>query len=574
MSIVSMMNERALMLLNKDYLLQEATNERHFRTEVLDVEEFVKVNEVQEITDPIFFVKNGVPTPEGLLSNEIFGITKDERANIFGYIDLQQWFLHPLAYIEWAKMDSRIKEIVFGTKKFTINSKGDFEEDENGETGIDFLKKNFSKLKIKSTESSKRDMKIQFLKENEKNIFIKKLIVIPAYYRDVNTADGGRLGVGTLNKYYSSIIIAVRSLKETQDYGFSMSDATKGRIQETIALIYNFLCGSGSEQTDGIGLSKKQGIIRTSVMSKTTDEGSRLVISAPNIKAENIDNLMVDTEHCALPLASALVNFKPFIIFNVKRFFENEFSNNPTHTVRTKDGKVESLEIKNPEMVFSEEEIEDQMKKFINGYSKRLSPVTVPLANGQRADCIFRGKSATEQAEQLEKDPKNTQLLSRRMTWCDVFYIAAEEAVKNKTVQITRFPMDSYWNQFPAKIRISTLQNTEPIVIGSTLYKWYPKIREEDIDTDTGNMFIDTLQFTNLNLPSIVGDYDGDQTGVKGTWSVEANEECMNIINSKAYYLDLNCINVKKSTNEAIQCIYSLTKVLEQDENKLSNPVF
>ena len=87
-------------------------------------------------------------------------------------------------------------------------------------------------------------------------------------------------------------------------------------------------------------------------------------------------------------------------------------------------------------------------------------------------------------------------------------------------------------------------------------------------------MFIDTLQFTNLNLPSIVGDYDGDQTGVKGTWSVEANEECMNIINSKAYYLDLNCINVKKSTNEAIQCIYSLTKVLEQDENKLSNPVF
>ena len=109
------------------------------------------------------------------------------------------------------------KDIVFGTKKYIINSKGDFEEDENGESGIKFLKDNFSKIKIKSTESSKRDNKIKFLKNNEKNIFIKKYIVIPPYYRDVNSTREGRVGVGELNKYYSSLIIAVRSLKETQE---------------------------------------------------------------------------------------------------------------------------------------------------------------------------------------------------------------------------------------------------------------------------------------------------------------------------------------------------------------------
>ena len=71
-----------------------------------------------------------------------------------------------------------------------------------------------------------------------------------------------------------------------------------------------------------------------------------------------------------------------------------------------------------------------------------------------------------------------------------------------------------------------------------------------------------------------LSDYDGDQVGLKGVWSVEANEECMKIIESKSYYLDLNCVNVKVSTNEAIQSLYSLTKVLDVDEKKLTDPVF
>lgn len=572
MSLVSILNERATLLLNRDFAIQEAsgTKQTHLKTEVLNVEDFIKVNNVKEITDPIFFVRNGVPTPEGLLSNEIFGITKEERSNIFGYIDLHDWFLHPLAYIEWSRMDSRIKEIIFGTKKFIINSQGDFEESEDGKCGVKFLKDNFDKIKIKSTDSIKRDNKIKFLKNNAKHIFIKKYIVIPAYYRDVNSTADGRVGVGELNKYYSSLIIAVRSLKETQEYGLSMSDATKGRIQETLVHIYNHLCGTGGVETDGIGLSKKYGIIKTSVMSKTADDGSRLVISAPNIKAENVQGLMVDTEHCALPLASALVNFKPFIIFNVKRLFDNEFASSPTHTMLNSKGEREQVEIKNPEMVFSDVEIEHQMNKFIHGYSKRLVPVEVPLTNGKTAKMEFRGLTVDPRDIENSKNP----VQSRLMTWCDVFYIAAVAATRDKHVLITRFPMDSYWNEFPAKIRISTMKETEPIVIGSEYYPWYPKIRAKDIDTNTSNMLIDTLQFTNLNLKSIGGDYDGDQVGVKGVWSVEANEECRKIIESKSYYLDLNCVNVKISTNEAVQSLYSLTKVLDADKDKLTDPVF
>ena len=55
---------------------------------------------------------------------------------------------------------------------------------------------------------------------------------------------------------------------------------------------------------------------------------------------------------------------------------------------------------------------------------------------------------------------------------------------------------------------------------------------------------------------------------------MEANEECMKLIESKSYYLDLNCVNIKVSTNEAVQSIYSLTKVLDIDKDKLTNPEF
>ena len=38
------------------------------------------------------------------------------------------------------------------------------------------------------------------------------------------------------------------------------------------------------------------------------------------------------------------------------------------------------------------------------------------------------------------------------------------------------------------------------------LYKYYPKIREEDLGTDTSNKFIDTLRISNTYLPGIGGD--------------------------------------------------------------------
>lgn len=483
-------------------------DEKHFDISLLDPKLLIKTNDLKEISNPIFFVKDGVPTADGLLSNEIFGITKEDRANIFAYIDLgSEVFMHPLCYKTWCKMDSRIREIVHGTKKYIINDSGDFEENDKGSNGISFLKNNFDKIKIKTTESTKRDTKIQFLKEGQDKIFMKQYIVIPAYYRDVNSTKGN-IGVGEINKLYNSLLISVRSLKETQEYGLSMSNAIRGRIQEIMVTIYDWFCGNRntSIESGGAGLASKQGIIKRANLSKTTDYGSRLVLSAPELKVEGVNDLMVDLDHSAVPLASVCANFYPFMIFNIRRFFENEFTGGTLYPVYNPDTKkVDYIEPKDPLIYFSDERIKEELKRYMHGYSNRFIPIEVP--NNEKRQIYMRFKGYDTYASDVKDAVGKAPIVNRRLTWCDVFYIAACESVKDRTILITRYPIDSYYSQFPTKIVVSSTKDTEPIYYNNTLYKYYPKIREEDIGTNTSNKFIDTLRICNLYLDAIGGDY-------------------------------------------------------------------
>jgi len=540
---------------------------RKFRIKPLDPNKLVAVNKLKEITNPIFFSRNNSPTPDGLLSNDIFGITKEERAGTFAYISLgDDIFMHPLHYKIWGKMDKKLIEIVHGTKKFSINSNGEFVEDENGKSGIKFVKDNIDMIKIKSTGSDKRDKNIDFLNKYKDYMFINKNIVIPAYYRDVNT-DGGYVGVGEINKLYNSILIAVKSLKESKEYGLSLSDSIKGRVQELILEIYKWFVMEPN-------LTGKRGIIKRANQSKTTDYSSRLVFSAPNLKVERLEDMIVDLEHSAVPLSSLCVNFFPYMMFYVRRFFENEFSGNPYRMYITKDNKiVTNIRPKDYRLVFSDERIKKEIDRFLSGYSNRFIPIEIPNEENMLIYMKFKGYNVTAE-EYAKSDLGKLPLLERRLTWCDVFFMAATEIIKDKTIFITRYPIDSMYNQFPTKIVVSSTNITEPMIVNGVFIKNYPKIREADIGTNTSNKFVDTLQVCNAYLGSIGGDYDGDQGTVKPLYSIEANAEVLKQIDSKIHYISLEGTNIMKTTNEGLQSLYNLTLVLPDDRKKLTKPIF
>lgn len=537
--------------------------EKHLTVELIDPQKLIKVNELQEVTNPVFFVRDGVPYPDGLLSYEIFGISKDDRANRFAYIDLYDYFLNPLIYKKWTRMDSKIRDLVHGTKKFKITSSGELEVDENGETGLKFLKKNIDKIRIKSTDSSKRDINIKFIYENKDKMFIKQYIVIPAFYRDV-LSNGGYVGVGDINKLYSNLIMSVRTLRETADYGIDMSDASRGRIQELILNIYNWL-------TKEPNIAGKSGILKRSILSKTADYGSRLVLSAPQLKVENLDDLPVDLDYCLVPLASLCDNLFPYIVFWVRRFFENEFQNRK-YAIQLDNGNIEYITVKDPQIEFSDERIKKEMKRFMKGFSNRFIPIEIPNEEGIKGKYMyFKGNLATIDQATHNPEPK-PELYTRRLTWCDLFFMAAVEMSQDKVALITRYPMDSYFNQFPMKIHVSSTKNTIPMYVNNTFYPRYPDIKDSDILTNTSNKFIDTLNITNLRLSSIGGDYDGDQVTVKIAFTREANEELLKHMNAKSNFINLGGKSVIEPTNEAIQSLYNLTLVLPN--TTLTDPKF
>lgn len=541
---------------------------------LLDIEDFIKKNDVKEISNPIFFNQNKLPTSDGLLSNEIFGITKEERANRFGYIDLHGTFLHPLVYKVWSTLDKNVKSIVHGIDNFVIDSNGQFKQDPNGKTGIKFLKDNINKIKIRSTDSTKRDRVIEFLNISKPLMFITKYPVIPAFYRDVNT-EGGKVGVGDINKYYNGIIIASKALAEAQDYGLSLSNSQAGRMQEMLLQVYNYFgAGNPDAKGSGVGMPSKFGIIRRANLSKTTDYSSRLVITSPELKVEKLDDIEADMDYSVVPLASLSINFLPYMIFWLRSFFENEFSTRTTYTVHMKDGKVKEIPIQDYQIAFSDERIKDEINRFAHGYSNRFIPIKIPTVDKKlNVYMHFKGKITSSQDA---KDNEQGEIINRRLTWCDLLFMAASEVTADKHILITRYPIDSFYNQFPTKVKVQSTIETEPMLVNSgamsKFYKKYPKIREEDIEKDTSNKFIDSLNLCNGYLDSIGGDYDGDQVSVKGIYSAEANAELDQQMNSKIHYIGLDGISVMDVGKEAKQSLYCLTMVLPN--SNLTDPQF
>ena len=573
-----------LSIWTEDSKQDEMMRSNHLRVCLLDVNRFIKANNIQEVTNPVTFARNNVPTSDGLLSNEIFGITMSQRSTTCAYIDLGEYFLSPIVYKVWSKLDKKIIDCIHGTDYFIINGKGELQSSPDGKTGIKFLKDNFSRLNIARTTSTKRDMNVDFIEACKKDpgTWINKLVISPAYYRDVDTSKGGRVSLGEVNELYRNLIIASRSLKESKDYGLDMSDSTRGRIQELLVKIYDWY-GNGTTingNTTGANIPGKRGVIRRAVMSKTTDYGSRLVITAPELKYENYDDVNVNLQYSSLPLASTLNNFRPFIIFWLKRYFEKLFSVGTVLPIKLKDGSTSTLSIKDYQSQFSEERIDREIKRFLTGTTNRFVPITVELSDEdkilyKRDTFPLRFKGVRTTWDEFKRTGINDSVtLNRTLTWCDVFYQAASDVVKDKHIVVVRYPMDSIYNQFYTRVRVSSTNSTEPMLLDDVYYPEYPRIREEDIGKNTSNTFIDSLSVSNLYLEGIGGDYDGDQVTVKGIFTDEANAELEEIMKANYTYIDASGKGIRVPTNESIQAMYNLTLVLPDDQDKLTKPTF
>lgn len=510
------------------------------KLDLLDVKKLIVANGLKAVSNPILFESGNVPTPDGLLSLEIFGTTSRERKETFAYIDLNGAFFHPFAYKQLKRLDRRIESIIHGTQNFIITEDGKLVKDENGNTGIIWLYKNWDKIKFQRNESQIRDERIDLIESCKKDVlFCKQWVVVPAFYRDVNfkNTDQGKLSHNELTDLYAKLLRYTNMLKSSIEFDF-LINSTLARIQDTLVEIYDYFKGK---------IEKKRGLIRKSLLGKSVDYGCRAVISAPQFGKTYKSN-PVDFYHAGVPISIVCTTFFPFMLHEMRNFFKDLYENlnYKIDDLSIYDKRLSgSVDLANFDLTITEDMLKGMMDMFTRSYEDRFERVEIPLEEPQKYPIYFK---------------INENGVERDMTYTDILYICAVRAAEDKHIFITRYPITNHFGTFPCGIRILSTLKTHKATVNGTEYDYYPVIDFNMNKRDVSTFFFDVLKMSNVYLKGMNGDYDGDQTTVKGVFTAEANAECDRIIKSKANILDITGNNIRVSTNESIQTLYTLTK--------------
>lgn len=519
--------------------------------DLIPLSKFIKLNNIKPITNPILCERGTIPTSDGLLSTEIFGMTMDDRKNIYGYIPLNGHYLVPHVYKVFKRVFGNITSLVNGTKEFVIEG-GELKvvPEGQGNTGLEWLYENWEKIKFPRNDSDVRNERLDLLESFPKEqLFCDKWIVMPAYYRDMNLQKK-EMSHDELNDLYSKLIRLTSMNKNMALFDF-VAYGTQAAVQDQLVAIYDYLKHK---------LEKKKGMIRKALLGKKTDYSARLLITAPRFDSNKPSEQYVNLDTCGLPLAYTCSLFMPFIVRWIKRWFERElFNMGKTYPVNI-DGKKKYVEINDPSLIFTDEEIHKQIDRFIYGDANRFTPIEVPIKNpadvgGRKIYMAFVGRMSDRNRPETVSN-----ISTRPLTWCDLLYQAAIDVVEDKHVIVTRYPVLDYFGSCILKIHVESTMETIPVYIGDRHYPFYPKINLDASAQEVYTSFIDSLTISNLLLKGMGGDYDGDQVTVKPLFTQEANIEAEKILNSKSNILDIYGGNMRNSTNEAVQTIYQLTR--------------
>lgn len=527
---------------------------------LLDIDKFVAINGLNPVTNSVSFERGMIPTEDGLFSTKLFGMSVTERKATYAYIDLKKHFLNPKVYITLKSLNRNFEHLIYGTKNFRIED-GMLVVDPAGDTGIDFLYKNWDKINFKKNDSNKRNVRITMLENNKKNvIFMTKWIVIPAFYRDVNLqSTAGRTKIPEINDRYNQIIRNVGMMESANNFDFMMH-SIEGKIQDLMVEIYNMLKSK---------IEKKNGYMRKSVLAKSVDYCVRTTITATPYHANSYKEQNINFLHTGVPLGQCCTLFTPFILGWLRRYFKGRLEDNANQfPVKLGTGETVYVKLDNPGTFYNDEYLEKQLERWIENPSSRYSKIEVPIkkeyVEQYKLEPVYLSLVGYNTADTtMQKDENRVE---RPLTWTDVLYMACVDTTSDKHVVVTRYPMLDYLGTFISRIEVMSTRHTTPMIINDHLYKNYPTIqvgKTGNLDSD----FIDSLKFSATYLSGLDGDFDGDQVTAKGIFSQEANEEAERIIFSKTNLITINGGIIRTIGNEAIQTLFTMTRFREKTKS-------
>ncbi len=541
------------------------------KIDIFEIEEFIKANKCPQVTNPIFFNYDRTPTSDGLFSYELFGVSDNDRKNIFGYIDLRGPYIHPLIYTMMTKRMGALKELLSGEKYAIIQDKKITfvtEDVEGSGTGIDFIYDNFDKIdwiddvEEKDMDSVDKKTRLKFLNSMKREeFFCTKWLVMPPFYR-AESSENRSLG-DSVNSMYKDLISRTNSM--SSGFGLSMfGNQTKFKIQTMLLELFN-------ETTRPI--RGKGSLLRKHLLGKSVDYTSSNVITSPPISnSTSIDDMPVKFGYGGFPITTVVSLFHPFFVAWISEFLSKVVKEYIVGGLGQEVGKVDLGQ-------FSTQAAERMIKAFVKSEEDRFEAFTVEYTSSSTGKKMKAGMKIIEYRS--EADLKSGNGVKRDFTIIDLFYLIANQVIDDKHVYVTRYPVTNFQNIYPSKIKLLTTSKTRKDLYlkldGAAItlndqfnygkaFSEYPLVK---FDGDPAQMPQTHYSFLNVFIPGNVylkalgGDYDGDMLYLRGVFTKEANAEADKMIYSKSNMLTANGSTSRglgKIGRDAVMAAYELTK--------------
>lgn len=539
--------------------------------EIIDLS--IKYLNLKPVSNPVSFERDVIPTMDGLFSDVIFGTTVEERKHQYAYIELNTKIIHPFIYERLTLLQKNISQCCAGEGCWEVTEDGQLIRLKDGDpkanpdnSGLDWFIKVLPRIKFKRNKTRGRNERIDAYETFQvKDFIIDKFIVIPVFYRDVDSRNGAK-SMPPINKSYIKLIRYAQALKN--DTVYFMGNNTKYNIQMTCLEIYKYFLSL---------IEKSDGFFHQYVVGKNPDYGCRSVISCMVLdQFDTPDEVPIDVNHCGLPLADVCVTLYPFIVRWVSNYLTETFETSGNKiTVLDGSGNPVIMEMDDPLEDYTTDKLQKRVNKYIDNYESRFEPIYVrcKTPNGSKKfPLTFAGRPFNP--KNPNEDMK-AEIANRPFTWTDLLYIAAVDVSANKHTWVTRYPLKSYTGIFPCRIHVMSTVEVVPTklrVYGiEKEYPYYPKIDPNMTMEQIETAFNDTVNMDNSFLDAIGGDYDGDQISHRAPFSVEANDETESIISSKKHYIDCQGKMTRTLGTEAILCLYSFTRT-EPKKAKAATP--
>ena len=468
--------------------------------------------------------------PEGLYSVEFFSVSGSEARNIrFGFIDIKFDIIHPKIFDTITSLSALYLKIMEGKilVKFDTKEK-DFVPDVDGETGYEYFLSHIDKIKFKTTNSKKRDIKIKliykFIKESK--IVYNKFLVMPAGLRDYETTKDGRISEDEINDLYRSVI---RDKDLLGDIGVSKEelkiiDPVRIKLQKDVNAVYEYV---------KVLIDGKHKFIRGAWVKRGIDYGTRNIFSGLPITVSDLDNTEGVTKitETVVGVLQASKAFLPLAFYNIKKYFLNDIlsiNGASANLVDMKTLKQKTIELDKGEMEkwSTRDGIDGILTRTVDDEIKN-SPIVI---NGMYLKLIYDDGKTVHLINDLELEEDMDPKFVRPITYGEFMFLSIYEILEKYPGTIARHPVIEEGSTYYSMLK---LQSTTQ---GRT-------VKFKDIDKDLydypiiGKSWINTTGLHYSRLGQMGADFDGDTGPLIGYMTLEAAEEAKRLINDASFYM-------------------------------------